>query len=182
MRHQSRPCIEHLLGHRGRNRYHRKSAIRRLRQTNKLETTRNLEDICRKYGTALVEAHRVAWGVTDRLCSKRLKPFLPESIKILRRPGEITISVEVEAQLCQRSPATIDRLRRHINFFQPVMKLVAKTRHGAKVHKVYDTARTPYQRLLRSPGCSQRAKQHQLAATYHSLNPRSPAKSKSMRT
>jgi len=28
------------------------------------------------------------------------------------------------------------------------MKLVSKTRHGAKVHKVYDTAQTPYQRLL----------------------------------
>ncbi len=31
------------------------------------------------------------------------------------------------------------------NFFQPVTKLVAKTRHGAKVHKVYDTAQTPSQ-------------------------------------
>ena len=27
-------------------------------------------------------------------------------------------------------------LRLYKNFFQPVMKLVAKTRHGAKVHKV----------------------------------------------
>jgi len=38
---------------------------------------------------------------------------------------------------------TYDLLRLYVNFFQPVMKLVAKTRHGAKVHKVYDTARTP---------------------------------------
>ena len=28
-------------------------------------------------------------------------------------------------------------LRLYVNFFQPVMKLVTKTRHGAKVHKVY---------------------------------------------
>jgi len=41
-------------------------------------------------------------------------------------------------------------LRLYINFFQPVLKLVGKTRHGAKVHKVYDKAQTPYQRLLRS--------------------------------
>jgi hypothetical protein len=40
--------------------------------------------------------------------------------------------------------------RLYINFFQPVMKLVSKSRHGAKVYKVYDTAQTPYQRLLRS--------------------------------
>ncbi len=50
------------------------------------------------------------------------------------------------------------------------MKLVAKTRHGAKVHKVYDEARTPYQRLLESSVLTE-AKQQQLAAMYHGLNP-----------
>ena len=39
-------------------------------------------------------------------------------------------------------------VRLYINFFQPVMKLKHKSRHGAKVHKVYDTARTPYRRLV----------------------------------
>ncbi len=63
-----------------------------------------------------------------------------------------------------------DLLRLYVNFFQPVMKLVAKTRHGAKVHKVYDTAQTPYQRLLRS-GVLTEAKRQELAATYHVLNP-----------
>ncbi len=50
------------------------------------------------------------------------------------------------------------------------MKLVSKTRHGARVHKVYDRARTPYQRLLDS-GVLTEAKQQKLAATYHGLNP-----------
>ena len=50
------------------------------------------------------------------------------------------------------------------------MKVVAKTRHGARVHKVYDKAQTPYQRLLRS-GVLTEAKQQELAATYHNLNP-----------
>ena len=50
------------------------------------------------------------------------------------------------------------------------MKLVSKTRHGAKVHKVYDTTQTPYQRLLRS-GVLTEAKKQELAATYHVLNP-----------
>ncbi|MFC2014320.1 hypothetical protein ACFLU8_05605 [Chloroflexota bacterium] len=57
-----------------------------------------------------------------------------------------------------------------VNFFQPAMKLVAKTRHGAKVHKVYDRARTPYQRLL-GAGVLTQAKQQDLAATYYGLNP-----------
>ena len=39
-------------------------------------------------------------------------------------------------------------VRPYINFFQPVMKLKHKSRHGAKVHKVYDTATTLYQRLV----------------------------------
>jgi hypothetical protein len=38
------------------------------------------------------------------------------------------------------------------------------------VHKVYDTARTPYQRLLES-GVLTEAKQQELAAMYHGLNP-----------
>ena len=63
-----------------------------------------------------------------------------------------------------------DLLRLYINFFQPVMKLVTKTRHGARVHKVYDTARTPYQRLLEA-GILTEAKQQELATTYYGLNP-----------
>ena len=61
-------------------------------------------------------------------------------------------------------------LRLYINYFQPVLKLVAKTRHGAKVHKVYDTARTPYQRLLES-GVLTEEKKHELASIYGALNP-----------
>ena len=68
----------------------------------------------------------------------------------------------------------LDRLyylvRLQFNFFQPTMKLVSKTRHGAKVHKVYETAQTPYQRLLRA-GMLTDAKKAELAATYHGLNP-----------
>ena len=63
-----------------------------------------------------------------------------------------------------------DLTRLYVNFFQPVMKLVSKTRHGAKVHKVYDTARTPYQRLL-EVGVLTEAKRQELAAIYHGLNP-----------
>ena len=61
-------------------------------------------------------------------------------------------------------------VRLYMNFFQPTMKLVSKTRHGAKVNKVYDTARTPHQRL-REAGMLSNAKQQELAATYHGLNP-----------
>jgi hypothetical protein len=61
-------------------------------------------------------------------------------------------------------------VRLYINFFQPTMKLVDKTRNGAKVHKVYETAQTPYQRLLQSAVLSE-GKRAELAATYRVLNP-----------
>lgn len=61
-------------------------------------------------------------------------------------------------------------LRLYMNFFQPVMKIVSKTRHGARVRKVYDTAQTPYQRLLKS-GILSEAKQRELKELYQSLNP-----------
>jgi hypothetical protein len=57
-----------------------------------------------------------------------------------------------------------------VNFFQPQMKLTSKTRQGAKVTKTYDSARTPYQRLLGSPVLSKEAKAA-LTEMYLSLNP-----------
>ena len=322
---------------------HRKTAIRLLHRGNQARASKK-RGRPRQYGTAVAGALRVAWEATDRLCSKRLCPFLPELVTVLRRHGDRTMDAEIEAQLCQISPSTIDRLllpyrrlggrrpltttkpgsllknsipirtftdwqedrpgflevdlvshcgestegfylttlstvdvasgwsecmgvwgkgqervggavhkirqrlpfpllgldsdngsefinqhlynycrregitftrsrsykkndschveqknwsvvrrlvgydrynsraalealnrvynltRLYVNFFQPVMKLVAKTRHGAKVHKVYDTAQTPHQRLLKA-GILTEAKQQELAATYHRLNP-----------
>ena len=41
-----------------------------------------------------------------------------------------------------------DDLRFYINFFQPSFKLIAKERIGNRTIKRYDTAKTPYQRVL----------------------------------
>jgi hypothetical protein len=41
--------------------------------------------------------------------------------------------------------------RLYVNFFQPVLKLVEKRRDGSRVIKKYDTAATPYRRVLASP-------------------------------
>jgi hypothetical protein len=56
------------------------------------------------------------------------------------------------------------------NFFQPVSTLQSKTRHGAKVHKVYDAAQTPYQRVLAS-GITDEAQKKRLEACYRNTNP-----------
>jgi len=322
---------------------HRKAAIRLLHRLSQPRAGRQ-RGRPRKYGTGVAEALRVVWEASDRLCSKRLQPFLPEMMKVLRQHGEQRFDAATEGHLCQMSPSTIDRLLRHcrrvggrralsttrpgsllkrsipirtfadwqenkpgfleidlvahcgestegfylntlcavdvvsgwseclpvwgkgqvrvrsavhrmrqrlpfvllgvdsdngsefinqcfytycrrekitftrsraykkndschveqkngnvvrrlvgydryaskaafqclerlyydvrlyMNFFQPTMKLYSKTRHGARVHRVYEKAQTPYQRLLET-GVLTEAKQQELAATYHGLNP-----------
>jgi hypothetical protein len=61
-------------------------------------------------------------------------------------------------------------LRLYVNFFQPQMKLVSKTRRGAKVTKRLDQARTPYQPAVASPHMVRGAKAT-LTRTYLELNP-----------
>lgn len=61
-------------------------------------------------------------------------------------------------------------LRKYVNFFQPSVKLVKKTRTGAKVAKQYDKALTPYQRILNSPQVP-RAVKEELRTSYWSLDP-----------
>lgn len=61
-------------------------------------------------------------------------------------------------------------LRLYTNYFQPLMKLKSKERHGSQVKKTYDTAQTPYQRLQQSPHLSV-ARKRRLKTEYGRLNP-----------
>ena len=61
-------------------------------------------------------------------------------------------------------------LRLYINFFQPVLKLIDKHRVGNKLIKHYDTARTPYRRVLESPEIVDKDK-ISLCQLYATLNP-----------
>ncbi len=89
--------------------YHRKAAIRALLNAPKLTCGRRGRPT--RYG-AVLQPLRAIWEASDRLCSKRLQPFLPEMMRVLRQHGELGIDASTEAQLCRMSPATIDRLLR----------------------------------------------------------------------
>ena len=56
------------------------------------------------------------------------------------------------------------------NFFYPTMKLIDKCRIQAKVKKVYDKPKTPYQRLLETPHLTKEEKTH-LTNKFKLLNP-----------
>jgi len=90
---------------------HRKAAIRLLNRVSRF-TTGKRRGRKRKYGSEVAIALKAVWEASDRLCSKRLKPFLPEMVKVLRRHGEQRIDASIETQLCRMSPSTIDRLLR----------------------------------------------------------------------
>jgi len=61
-------------------------------------------------------------------------------------------------------------LRPYTNYFQPMLKLLEKTRVGSRVHKRYDEAKTPYQRLCAWDGWSA-SDRERAAARYQRLNP-----------
>ena len=91
--------------------YHRKAAIRLLHRNGSAGKGRR-RGRQRCYRNEVVDALRQTWEASDRLCSKRLKPFLGELARVMRQHGELHLSTAVEAQLCQMSPATIDRVLR----------------------------------------------------------------------
>ena len=61
-------------------------------------------------------------------------------------------------------------VRQYVNFFQPSLKLLEKERRGAKVSKKYDSAKTPFQRILLSGQICQ-AKKDTLNLEYETLDP-----------
>lgn len=59
---------------------------------------------------ALAGPLRAIWEASDRLCSKRLQPFIPEMVRVLKHHGEQHVDLATEAELCRMSASTIDRL------------------------------------------------------------------------
>lgn len=61
-------------------------------------------------------------------------------------------------------------LHAYVNFFQPVRKLVEKTRNGAKLYKRYDEAQTPHQRA-RAAATVNALSKLRMHDQYRQLNP-----------
>ena len=89
--------------------YHRKAAIRLLRREPPLRAKRKGGG-CRRYNSEVVDALRKVWEASDRLCSKRLQPFMGEMVRAMRVHGELQIDGKVTDLLCRMGAATIDRL------------------------------------------------------------------------
>ena len=64
----------------------------------------------RRYGSEVQDALFLVWHAANRICSKRLIPFLPTLIESLERHGHLQLTDECRSQLLSMSAATTDRL------------------------------------------------------------------------
>jgi len=121
---------------------------------------RRLYDWCRRHGVTFTRSR--AWKKNDNAHVEQKNGAIVRHLIGYDRFA----SKAAYAQLTR----VYQLARLHVNFFQPVQKLVTKTRQGARVHRVYDRAQTPYQRLCAS-GVLAPATRDELAARYQRLNP-----------
>ena len=80
---------------------------------------------------------------------------------------------ETEYELNIMNDLYKNELRQYKNFFMPNVKLIDKKRiglHGEKIKKIYDKAKTPYQRVLECDQISEEKKE-QLKKEYEQINP-----------
>ncbi len=80
---------------------------------------------------------------------------------------------ELECELDAMNNLYENELRLYKNFFMPNVKLIDKKRigkHGEKIKKIYDTAKTPYQRVLECGQIDEKVKA-QLKKQYREMNP-----------
>ncbi len=92
--------------------YSRKYATRLLSSSSIISTAPITRTRPRRYGEEAQAALLVAWKATNRICAKRLVPFLPELVPILERHQHLTLSDEARSQLLSMSAATADRILR----------------------------------------------------------------------
>ena len=111
--------------------YHRKYAIGLLKHYNSktAKTKRRRaprQSQPRQYTEDVQQALVTVWKAANRICSKRLVPFLPEFIEVLEKYGHLSLSEQTRERLLAISPATVDRL-------------LYKVRHGDKARGLSTT-------------------------------------------
>lgn len=127
-------------------------------------------------GSEFVNADLFAFLTQRRITFTRTRPWRENDNRFVEQKngavvrqavGYLRYDTEDELRVLTELYA---KLRLYVNFFQPQMHLVQKTRRGAKVHRRYDRAKTPHQRLMASPDVDAEAKTR-LQETYLCLNP-----------
>jgi transposase InsO family protein len=98
--------LDQLCGLTGWNRDY---ARKRLRGAGDMRIVRARAQRRPVYSARVISALELCWRIARAPAGKRLSPMLPVLVPMLRRDGEIDLTDEEAALLCQMSAATIDR-------------------------------------------------------------------------
>lgn len=98
--------------------YNRKYLIRKLRHPKRSKSLKRAGRK-KKYGGDVDLALVQLWEWSNRICSKRLKPYLPELVEKAEKFGHLSLSEPVKADLLAMSIATIDRRLKPFRFTSP---------------------------------------------------------------
>ncbi len=63
-----------------------------------------------KYDDQVRQALLAVWCAANKICSKRLVPFLPELVRAMEHHGHLRLPADVRANLLSISAATVDRM------------------------------------------------------------------------
>src|ERR1700730_7045743 len=94
--------------------WHRKHAVRALRQhetPNGIEAPRERR---RRYGATIKDALTALWEASDRVCGKRLKAMIPTLLPALEQHGRLKLGQADRDRVLAVNAATIDHLRRDV--------------------------------------------------------------------
>lgn len=90
--------------------YNRSYARRILSSTKKQGRKRKHIIRKRTYDASVFYPLRTIWIAEDNICGQRLKPFIPEALRILERDKNLRVTKEVRKKLLSIGSATIDRM------------------------------------------------------------------------
>ena len=127
--------------------------------------------------SSFINWHLLGWCEKEGIQFSRSRPYRKNdncfveqknSTHIRNVLGHLRYDTEKEIEII--NDLYRNELRFYKNFFQPVMKLKEKVRDKGKIHRRYDTPRTPYQRIMESSYIPDTTKSR-LRELYLSLNP-----------
>jgi len=127
-------------------------------------------------GSEFINNHMLRYCVKNKITFTRSRAYKKndscfveqKNYSVVRRAVGY-LRYDTDEELCTLNELYI-YLDHYTNYFQPVQKLVLKTRTGSRVTKKYDKARTPFRRVLESKCIDDKIKAR-LKVQYDSLNP-----------
>src|SRR3979490_2499243 len=90
--------------------WHRKHAVRALRQHETPNGIHAPRARRRRYGATIKDALTALWEASDRVCGKRLKVMIPILLPALEQHGRLKLGLADRDRVLAISPATIDPL------------------------------------------------------------------------